>query len=130
MPRSSRRALPSADVRPIRQVTEAEGALLNRTRLLIVSMVCSSSRSPRFVCLPPCPRWPWERREDVGLMKALGGSISRIVALFLSEVGVLAAAGGLIGCFAGLALSSWMGHRVFECFHHAPLGSVSAYHWI
>ena len=56
----------------------------------------------------------WERREDVGLMKALGGSISRIVALFLSEVGVLAAAGGLIGCFVGLALSSWMGHRVFD----------------
>jgi putative ABC transport system permease protein len=55
-----------------------------------------------------------ERREDVGLMKALGGSISRIVALFLSEVGVLAAAGGLIGCFAGLALSSWMGQRVFS----------------
>jgi len=54
-----------------------------------------------------------ERREDVGLMKALGGSISRIVALFLAEVGVLGAAGGLIGCIAGVALSRWMGERVF-----------------
>ena len=54
-----------------------------------------------------------ERREDVGLMKALGGSISRIVSLFLAEVGVLGAVGGLIGCLAGIALSNWMGQRVF-----------------
>jgi putative ABC transport system permease protein len=54
-----------------------------------------------------------ERREDVGLMKALGGSISRIVALFLAEVGVIGAAGGFVGCLAGFLLSRWMGQRVF-----------------
>ena len=54
-----------------------------------------------------------ERRKDVGLMKALGGSISRIVALFLAEVGTLGAAGGLIGSVLGVALSRWMGERVF-----------------
>jgi putative ABC transport system permease protein len=54
-----------------------------------------------------------ERREDVGLMKALGGSISRIVGLFLAEVGVLGAVGGFVGCLAGVALSEWMGERVF-----------------
>ena len=54
-----------------------------------------------------------ERRADVGLMKALGGTISRIVGLFLAEVGVLGAVGGLIGCVAGLALAQWMGRRVF-----------------
>lgn len=108
------RALPGADVRPIRQVTEAEGALLNRTRLLIVSMVILILALTSLCVLATMSALAWERREDVGLMKALGGSISRIVALFLSEVGVLAAAGGLIGCFVGLALSSWMGHRVFD----------------
>ena len=46
-----------------------------------------------------------ERREDVGLMKALGGSISRIVGLFLAEVGVLGAVGGVIGCIVGMALN-------------------------
>ena len=54
-----------------------------------------------------------ERREDVGLMKALGGSIASIVSIFLAEVGVLGAFGGLIGCLVGLALSNWMGQRVF-----------------
>jgi putative ABC transport system permease protein len=55
-----------------------------------------------------------ERREDVGLMKALGGSISRVVGLFLAEVGVLGAVGGAIGCIVGMVLTRWMGHRVFE----------------
>jgi putative ABC transport system permease protein len=55
-----------------------------------------------------------ERREDVGLMKALGGSIARIVSLFLAEVSVLGAAGGLIGCVIGIVLAQWMGERVFD----------------
>ena len=59
-------------------------------------------------------------------MKALGGSISRIVGLFLAEVGVLGAVGGLIGCIAGVALSQWMGQRVFGDVDHAALGSFSA----
>ena len=55
-----------------------------------------------------------ERRKDVGLMKALGGSITRIVGIFLAEVGVLGAAGGLLGCYLRLRpCRYWMGLRVF-----------------
>jgi len=107
------RAIPGYDVRPIRQVTEAEGSLLHRTRLLIVSMAVLILVLTAFCVLATMAALAWERREDVGLMKALGGSITRIVALFLSEVGVLGAVGGLIGCFVGVALSQWMGRRVF-----------------
>jgi putative ABC transport system permease protein len=106
-------ALPSYEVRPIRQVTEAEGALLNRIRLLIISMVLLILALTMLCVLATMAALAMERREDVGLMKALGGPISRIVGLFLAEVGVLGAAGGLIGCFAGVALSIWMGRRVF-----------------
>ena len=107
------KALPGYDVQPIRQVTEAEGRLLHRTQLLIVSMVVLILVLTALCVLATMAALAMERREDVGLMKALGGSISRIVALFLSEIGVLGAFGGLIGCVAGLALSEWMGQRVF-----------------
>jgi putative ABC transport system permease protein len=106
-------ALPEYEVRPIRQVTEAEGQLLGRTRLLIVLMVALILVLTALCVLATMAALAMERREDVGLMKALGGSISRIVGLFLAEVGVLGAAGGLIGCIAGVALSRWMGERVF-----------------
>jgi putative ABC transport system permease protein len=106
-------SLSGYDVRPIRQVSEAEGNLLNRTRLLIVSMILLILVLTALCVLATMAALAMERRADVGLMKALGGTMSRIVGLFLAEVGVLGAAGGLIGCIAGETLAQWMGHRVF-----------------
>jgi putative ABC transport system permease protein len=106
-------SLPSYEVRPIRQVTQAEGELLNRIRLLIVAMVVLILVLTALCVLATMAALAMERREDVGLMKALGGSISRVVGLFMAEVGVLGAAGGIIGTILGFALSHWMGRRVF-----------------
>ena len=75
------------EVRPIRQVSQAEGELLNRIRLLIVSMVILILVLTALCVLATMAALAMERREDVGLMKALGGSISRVVGLFLAEVG-------------------------------------------
>ncbi len=107
-------ALPGYDVHPIRQVTAAEGALLGRLRLLIFSMVALILVLTSLCVLATMAALAIERREDVGLMKALGGSISRVVGLFLAEVGVLGAVGGAMGCIVGMVLTRWMGHRVFE----------------
>jgi len=106
-------ALPAYEVRPIRQVTEAEGDLLNRIRLLIVSMVLLILVLTALCVLATMAALAMERRQDVGLMKALGGSIARIVALFMAEVGMLGAAGGFVGAILGIELSRWMGQRVF-----------------
>jgi putative ABC transport system permease protein len=106
-------ALPGLELRPIRQVTQAEGELLNRIQLLIISMVLLILALTALCVLATMAALAMERREDVGLMKALGGSISRVVGFFLAEVGILGAAGGLVGCVAGLVLSHWMGQRVF-----------------
>jgi putative ABC transport system permease protein len=54
-----------------------------------------------------------ERSRDVGLMKALGGSIPRIMRLFLAEAGTLGMLGGTIGFLAGIVLARWIGDRVF-----------------
>jgi putative ABC transport system permease protein len=106
-------ALPANEVRPIRQVTDAEGDLLNRIRLLIVSMVLLILVLTALCVLATMAALAMERRQDVGLMKALGGSIARIVALFMAEVGVLGATGGFLGAILGIELSRWMGQRVF-----------------
>lgn len=106
-------ALPGYDVRPIPQATQAEANLMKHTRLLVGSMVVLILVLTALCVLATMAALAMERREDVGLMKALGGSIERIVALFLAEVGVLGASGGLIGCAIGAALAQWMGERVF-----------------
>ncbi|HWG59986.1 MAG TPA: ABC transporter permease [Candidatus Acidoferrales bacterium] len=112
-------ALPGYQVRPIRQMAQAEGDLLARIQSLIVWMVALILALTALCVLATMSALAMERRNDVGLMKALGGSISRIVGLFLAEIGVLGAAGGIIGAAAGIALSRWMGQRVF----HAPISA-------
>ncbi len=106
-------ALPNDDVHPIRDIAAGEGALLSRIHLLILSMVVLILVLTALCVLATMAALAMERRADVGLMKALGGSITRIVALFLTEVGVLGAVGGVAGCIAGFVLSRWMGERVF-----------------
>ncbi len=106
-------ALPSLEVRPIRQIAEAEGELLNRIRLLIFATVLLILVLTALCVLATMAALAMERRQDVGLMKALGGSISRIVGLFLAEVAILGAVGGGLGYLVGIELSAWMGERVF-----------------
>lgn len=108
-----RENLPQFQVRPIREVTEAEGMLLGRIRLLIVSMIILILALTALCVLATMAALAMERRADVGLMKALGGSITRIVGFFVAEVGLLGAAGGLVGAVLGAGLSYWMGLRVF-----------------
>ncbi|HEV2298451.1 MAG TPA: ABC transporter permease [Candidatus Acidoferrales bacterium] len=106
-------ALPALDVRPIRQITEAEGTLLHRIRFLIISTGILILVLTALCILATMAALAMERRRDVGLMKALGGSIQKVVRLFLAEVGILGTMGGLLGYALGMALSVWMGHRVF-----------------
>jgi putative ABC transport system permease protein len=106
-------ALPSLEVRPIRQLAEAEGQLLGRIRLLIFSTVVLILALTTLCVLATMAALAMERRHDVGLMKALGGSMSRIVRLFLAEAGSLGLLGGAIGYAGGIFLSQWIGRRVF-----------------
>ncbi|HEV2315246.1 MAG TPA: FtsX-like permease family protein [Candidatus Acidoferrales bacterium] len=106
-------AFPALEVKPIPQITEAEGRLLQRIRFLIFSMGLLILVLTALCVLATMAALAMERRRDVGLMKALGGSIQKVMRLFLAEVGVLGTVGGIFGYALGMALSVWMGHRVF-----------------
>ena len=107
-------ANPDLEVRPVRQIAAAEGQLLGRIRLLILLMVLLILILTGMCLLATMAALAIERRADVGLMKALGGPISRIVAIFLTEAGLLGAAGGIAGYVLGIGLTFWMGQRVFH----------------
>lgn len=106
-------ALPTLSVRPIPQITEAEGALLQRIRFLVLSTGLLILVLTALCILATMAALAMERRKDVGLMKALGGSMQKVLRIFLAEVGIMAFAGGILGYAFGMLLSVWMGHRVF-----------------
>jgi len=107
-------ALPSVDIRPIPQITQAESRLLPRIRGLIFFMVALILVLTVLCVFASMAALAMERRRDVGLMKAIGGSMSRIVTIFLTEAGALGLAGALIGYAAGIFLSRWIGERAFH----------------
>ena len=106
-------AVPDAEVRPVRQLAEAEAQLLGRIRRLILWTVVLILVLTGLGVLATMAALAMERRRDVGLMKALGGTIQRVVRFFLAEVGILGGLGGLLGYGIGVLLSEWMGERVF-----------------
>ncbi len=109
-----RAALPGLEVRPVRQLTDAEGLLMGRIRLLILSTVVLILGLTALSVLATMSSMALERRPDVGLMKALGGSTPRVVRLFLAEVSLLGAAGGLLGSLGGSILGAWIGRSIFD----------------
>lgn len=108
-----RRALSGLEVRPIRQLAAAEGQLLHRIRLLVFAAVTLILALTTLCVLATMTAVAMEHRRDVGLMKAIGGEMSRVVRLFLAEAGLLGLAGGLLGWAGGLLLSEWIGRSVF-----------------
>jgi putative ABC transport system permease protein len=105
--------LPSLSVQPIPQITEAEGKLLHRIRFLVSSTSVLILALTALCVLATMAALAMERRKDVGLMKALGGSMQKVLRIFLAEVGVMAFSAGVLGCALGMLLSVWMGRRVF-----------------
>lgn len=105
--------LPGVTVRPIRQLAEGEGRLFSRIKGLLLATVILILVLTALCVLATMAALAMDRRLDVGLMKALGGSMRQVLRLFLLEAGSLGLAGGLVGCGAGLLLSEWVGRRVF-----------------
>jgi putative ABC transport system permease protein len=106
-------ALPELEVRPVRQLSAAEGPLLERIRGLLFATVLLVLILSALGVLAATAGLAVERRRDVGLMKAIGGPVRRVMRFFLAETLVVAIAGGIVGGVAGLALSQWIGMRVF-----------------
>jgi putative ABC transport system permease protein len=107
-------ALPDVEVRPVPQIAQAEASLLPRIRGLIFFMVALILVLTTLCVFASMAALAMERRRDVGLMKAIGGSISRIVRIFFTEAAALGLAGALIGYVAGIFLSRWIGQRAFQ----------------
>ena len=98
----------------VRQVAESEGAILNKTQLLmllitILSLIGSALGISNLVTASVM-----ERSKEIGLLKAIGAYDSPISWLVLTEILITAVVGGVLGYFAGLGFAQVIGHSVFN----------------
>ncbi len=110
---ASLRRLPGADVRPVRQFTEGEAKIYNRISGILSATVGLVLVLTALCVMAAMTNVAMERRNDVGLMKAIGGATRRVLRLFLAEAALLGLTGGVLGAAAGILLSMWLGKAVF-----------------
>jgi len=107
------KSLPEADVHGIRQFTEGEAKIYNRISGLLTATVGIVLLLTGLCVMAAMTNVAMERKMDVGLMKAIGGSMRRVLRLFLAEAALLGLVGGLIGAALGIILSMGLGKAVF-----------------
>jgi ABC-type lipoprotein release transport system permease subunit len=108
-----KQAIPEADVHPLRQFTEGEAKIYRRISGLLTATVVLILLLTSLCVMAAMTNVAMERRNDVGLMKAIGGATRRVLRLFLAEAALLGLTGGMIGAAAGIFLSVWLGKQVF-----------------
>jgi putative ABC transport system permease protein len=105
--------LRGVDVNGIKQFAETESRIYHRISGLLTWTVLLVLLLTSLCVMAGMSNVAVERKNDVGLMKAIGGSIRRVVRLFLTEAIVLGIGGGLIGSAIGIIASIWLGKAVF-----------------
>jgi putative ABC transport system permease protein len=105
--------LSGADVHGIKQLAEAEGKLYNRISGLLSATVIIVLFLTSLCVMAGMSNVAIERKNDVGLMKAIGGSVRRVVRLFLAEAILMGIVSGVIGSAFGILGSVWLGKTIF-----------------
>ena len=104
---------PDVDVRPLHQFTQAQAKIYNRISGILTATVAVVLILTALSVMAAMTNVAMERKNDVGLMKAIGGSVRRVLRLFLAEAALLGLAGGLIGAAIGIVISMGLGKTVF-----------------
>ncbi|MBO6301527.1 MAG: ABC transporter permease [Ruminiclostridium sp.] len=98
---------------PVRQVADSEGAILEKTQLLMTLITILSLIGAALGICNLVTASVMERSAEMGLMKAIGAQNSSVSGLVLTEITVTAIIGGTAGFFAGWGFAQIIGHSVF-----------------
>ena len=107
-------AIPHSHAEQIRQVAQNEGAVLTRIEGLIFLITLAALFASALAVSAAMATAIFERRAEVGLMKALGAGKAAVAAIFFAEATLLALIGGLIGFAAGTVLARQIGRSIFN----------------
>ena len=106
-------ALPGTDVRVVRRVAETEGTILSHISALLWIVTLAALVAAGLAVAATSAAAVLERRDEIGIMKAIGATNTLIAGIFLAEQLMLALAGGAIGFVLGAGLARVLGASVF-----------------
>ena len=107
-------AIPHSRAEQIRQVAQNEGVVLSRIKGLMLLVTLAALLASALAVSAAMATAIFERRHEVGLMKALGAGNISVAALFFTEAGLLALIGGTAGFLIGIAMAEEVGKWIFN----------------
>ena len=107
-------AIPHSHAEQIRQVAQNEGAVLTRIEGLIFLITLAALFPSALAVSAAMATTIFERRAEVGLMKALGAGKAAVASIFFAEATLLALLGGMAGFAAGGLLARQIGQSIFN----------------
>jgi putative ABC transport system permease protein len=107
-------AVPTANVRPVRQIMESEAQVLGTTRATLLAAAMLIVLTASVCVLATLMGWVFDRRSDFAIMKALGASESLISGFFAGEAAALGAVGAVVGFGIGIGVAAWIGRVNFN----------------
>ena len=107
-------AIPHSHAEQIRQVAQNEGAVLTRIEGLIFLITLAALFASALAVSAAMATAIFERRAEVGLMKALGAGRLAVASVFFAEAALLALIGGVVGFAAGGLLARQIGRSIFN----------------
>lgn len=105
--------IPDATARPIRQVAENEGKLLKKFEMMMFLITGIALASASLGVMASMMTVVFERRHEIGLMKAIGADDTQISQVFFAEAAVIGITGGGVGIIIGTGLARMLGIGVF-----------------
>ncbi|EIW20565.1 MULTISPECIES: ABC transporter permease [Pelosinus] len=106
-------AVGDSRAKPVRQVAESEGTILQKTQLLMLLITGLSLAGSALGISNLLMANIMERSREFGLLKALGATDRDVLLLTLTEIMTTGLVGGIAGYFLGLGFAQIIGHNVF-----------------
>jgi putative ABC transport system permease protein len=100
---------PAAQVREVRQITEAEAYVFDKTRAALLVSVVLIVLTAGLCVFANLLSSVLDRRKDFAVMKALGASELETNGIFALEASFLGGAGAALGYLIGIGLAAWIG---------------------
>lgn len=105
--------VPHSHAEQIRQVAQNEGNVLSRINGLMLLITLAALFTSGLAVSAAMATAMFERRQEVGLMKALGAGHFSLSAIFITESVLLACIGGIAGFIFGALLTRALGRTIF-----------------
>ena len=106
--------IPGSVASAVRQVADSEGAILDKTQLLMILITVLSLIGSALGISNLVTASVMERSQEIGLLKAIGAHDRAITGAFMAEILITALAGGVAGYFMGFGFAQLIGQGVFN----------------